>query len=265
MKQKHTYIANEENYYLKAQAKREIERDCDSREQTVRFLKDTIVKPISILEIGCGISDIFNFLPRNFQYYGIDPSEFAVKKLKEQNHDLNLSVGYAENLPFRDQQFGAVFSFQVLEHLFDPRQALQEMIRVIKPGGYVIVSAPNLECPWSMPNAVRHYPHFKKIVLMAQRFGDLFMRNFEILKFRMIKQNYTQWSGKFEKSDDDLTHLTSAYEVATFLKRNGCQFVFSREPKRGLGLKNFLKKIIRKMSILQYYDSGIYLIFQKTY
>ena len=100
---------------------------------------------------------------------------------------------------------------------------------------------------------------------MAQRFGDLFMRNFEILKFRMIKQNYTQWSGKFEKSDDDLTHLTSAYEVATFLKRNGCQFVFSREPKRGLGLKNFLKNIIRKMSILQYYDSGIYLIFQKTY
>lgn len=264
MKQKHTYIPNEETYYSKAQSKRGIKKDGDPRHKTVEFINENLKKQASVLEIGCGVSDIFYFLSPDINYFGVDPSQFSIKELENLNLNLRLSVGYAENIPFENNKFDAVFSFQVLEHLFDPRQSLLEMIRVVRSGGYIIVSAPNLECPWSMPNAVRHYSKIRTFVLMIERFVDLFLRNFGILKFRMIKQNYTQWSGKFEKSDDDLTHITSAYEVATFLKRNGCRQIYSREPKCDFGLKCIFKKVIRKIPVLQYYDSGMYLIFKKT-
>lgn len=260
----HTFISDEEFYYAKAQGKRKEKKEGPIN-QTIDFISEQFASRLArVLEIGCGITDIFMFLPERVSYYGIDPSEFSIKKLKDTRLNLNLAVGYAENLPFESNFFDVIFSFQVLEHLYDPKKALFEMVRVTKPEGFIIISAPNLECPWNMPNAVRHYSGIRKLTLMFKRFGDLFLRNFRVLRFRMIRQNYAQWSGKFEKSDDDLTYITSAYEVATFLRRGGCKEIYSKEFKYPRpSLKNKLKKVLRKIPVLRYYDSGMFLVFQK--
>ena len=47
--------------------------------------------------------------------------------------------GNAENLNFPDNEFDLVFSNSVLEHVKNPKKALQEMYRVIKPGGKLLV------------------------------------------------------------------------------------------------------------------------------
>lgn len=52
--------------------------------------------------------------------------------------------GIAEALPFSDNSFHAVFSLSVLEHVKDPYRAAREMIRVLKPGGFLHLEMPFL-------------------------------------------------------------------------------------------------------------------------
>jgi SAM-dependent methyltransferase len=52
--------------------------------------------------------------------------------------------GIAEALPFADNSFAAVVSLSVLEHVKDPQKAAKEMIRVLKPGGYIHLEVPFL-------------------------------------------------------------------------------------------------------------------------
>ena len=48
-----------------------------------------------------------------------------------------------ETLPYADGSFDTVFSNEVIEHVADDRLCLREMVRVIKPGGRIIIFCPN--------------------------------------------------------------------------------------------------------------------------
>jgi len=113
-----------------------------------------------MLEIGCGMADILPYLPNSVRYWGIDPTEECIQKLKTEKPGYNFLIGYAENLPFSNNSFDLIFSVQVLEHVLDPQRSLKEMVRVLRTGGYLIVIAPNFETPWSTIAAVRHLNFF---------------------------------------------------------------------------------------------------------
>ena len=61
-------------------------------------------------------------------------------------------VGVAESLPFLDESFDAVISLQVLEHVKDPFLSARELLRVLKPGGTLVVAVPFLQ-------PLHGYPH----------------------------------------------------------------------------------------------------------
>ena len=53
-------------------------------------------------------------------------------------------IGKAEQLPFADAQFDMVICTQVLEYVPEPRRAVREMYRVLKPGGFAVLSVPSV-------------------------------------------------------------------------------------------------------------------------
>lgn len=61
-------------------------------------------------------------------------------------------VGRAERLPFGDDEFDAVLSTQVFEHLEYPEKAASEISRVLKPGGFLLITVPQ----W---NELHEEPH----------------------------------------------------------------------------------------------------------
>ncbi len=73
-------------------------------------------------------------------------------------------IGFAEELPFADNSFDAVFSFAVLEHVKLPFRAAAEMSRVLKPGGTMAVCAAFLQPVHGYPH---HYFNMTRMGLQA--------------------------------------------------------------------------------------------------
>ncbi len=87
-----------------------------------------------VIDVGCGLQPYRKLLgPRVTEYVGVDrrgPLSYV---------DVE---GDALSLPFADASFDSLMSTQVLEHVLDPRLALVNMARVLKPGGRIVLTAP---------------------------------------------------------------------------------------------------------------------------
>jgi len=97
-----------------------------------------------ILEIGFGNGKFFNKLfskANNLHISGIDFSDIMLKEAREKNQaaiangKLQLEFGNSEELPFADNSFDKVFCINVVYFWDDPLKHLQEINRVLKPGG----------------------------------------------------------------------------------------------------------------------------------
>jgi SAM-dependent methyltransferase len=61
------------------------------------------------------------------------------------------AVGDVRDLPFRDASFDAIYSMGTIEHFDETEHAVEEMARVLKPGGRAIVGVPNRYDPFLRP------------------------------------------------------------------------------------------------------------------
>lgn len=69
-----------------------------------------------------------------------------------------------EHLPYPDGRFAVVAAADVLEHVLDEKIVLREMLRVIRPGGHLIIRSPDSEdlTPYTQPEAPYRYVHLRR-------------------------------------------------------------------------------------------------------
>lgn len=98
-------------------------------------------KGLKALDIGCGIGATVNYLQTEFgiEAFGIDPSEKLIK-LGKDKYDLSLTMGKGEFLPYGESYFDLVFTECSLSLMDNHRKTIGEVYRVLKPGGYFIIS-----------------------------------------------------------------------------------------------------------------------------
>ena len=105
-----------------------------------------------LLDLGCGQRPFEDMLLEHAgSYVGL---EYDRQRYRLTPPDI---WGSALDLPFRDASFDAVLASQVLEHVPEPAQLFQEVSRILKPGGHLILTAPHI---WGIHEVPHDYFRF---------------------------------------------------------------------------------------------------------
>lgn len=99
-------------------------------------------KSALVLDVGCGTGRwLRRGGRRGLSAVGIDQSLAMLRLARERETRSPLFVGEIQNLPFLDESFDCVSAITVIQHIpsAQQRQALEEMVRVLRPGGHLIL------------------------------------------------------------------------------------------------------------------------------
>ncbi len=99
-----------------------------------------------ILDVGCGIGTYLSALRAYTPFtFGV---EIEGKYAREAAAHSHIVQAMAEQLPFTDNCFDLVLSHEVIEHVADDRTCVMDMVRVLKPGGRLVLFCPNRLYPF---------------------------------------------------------------------------------------------------------------------
>ena len=111
----------------------------------------SFVENSRVLDIACGTGyGIAILKPRAKHVTGVDVDPVAAKEaMAECDDKAAVLLGNGLGLPFADDSFDTITSFETLEHLHERSRFLAELHRVLRPGGTLILSTPNAN--YTMP------------------------------------------------------------------------------------------------------------------
>lgn len=100
-----------------------------------------------IVDLGCGEGGLAElFVRAGVHVTGVEPAAYlrerAVARLQSLDPSSTAVDGVGEKMPLGDAEAGAVTVTEVLEHVADPAAVLEELHRVVRPGGVVCLSVP---------------------------------------------------------------------------------------------------------------------------
>lgn len=116
-------------------------------EHIVRYqaAKETVSGKV-VLDIASGTGYGTNILSQKAQkVFGVDVSKDAIEYAKKNYSGKNIEfiLGDASKIPLQTNQVDVVVSFETIEHIPNYKEFIKEVKRVLKPGGFLIVSTPN--------------------------------------------------------------------------------------------------------------------------
>ena len=143
--------------YNSYSGKEESQEAIISQTPVLEFIKTNLELKSCILDIGFGNGMLLRNL-RELGYqnlFGLDPSEDSVRNLE--NYGIECAQGTIYDCVSRlENSFDAVVMTAVLEHLLEPREAIEQVFTYLKDGGYFILSVPDYSMcytvQFSIPN-----------------------------------------------------------------------------------------------------------------
>lgn len=116
-----------------------------------------------LLDFGCG-SKPYRSLFQVDEYIGLDFENAGHPHLNEQ-----IDVFYdGKRIPFDDGHFDCIFTSEVFEHVFNLPEVLDELNRVLKPGGLILATCPFAICEHEVPNDFARYSSYGLRYLMNE-------------------------------------------------------------------------------------------------
>lgn len=181
-----------------------------------------LVRPQGIYaEFGCGSGQICNLVGSIARVHGFDVSTVVIREAMDRNAGENARyyVAEAQACPLPDGSMDGAYSFEVLEHLWNPVAALAEMARVVRPGGFILVSCPN----WFSLDL-----HLRK--RLPVRLVEIMLALARYAQDRLSRTDYINLEPDLDVSavypDCDMIASLIPCNVPGLMRRLGCRLVF---------------------------------------
>jgi SAM-dependent methyltransferase len=195
--------------------------------EIIKFISPIMEKPFKVLDIGIGPGIASLVLSKmGINVTGFDTwEEYAseynnrsgekndiINRLKDHGVEIRFH-NLSETLPFETDSFDVVLFLDVIEHLpGSPGPVLKEIYRLLKPGGYLIVTTPNMA---NLRNRVifsfgkSHYLGFKDSFSSAKYFGHNREYTFDEMVFMLRESGFTIFSSKLSNCWQIYTQIDS--------------------------------------------------------
>lgn len=96
---------------------------------------------VSLLDVGCGHGNLYPFVADFVATYaGVDVMRYEGFPIEHAFYEVNLDTGRVQ---LADASADLVVAVETIEHLENPRAFVRELVRLCKPGGWVIITTPN--------------------------------------------------------------------------------------------------------------------------
>lgn len=216
-----------------------------------------------VVDVGCGDGTPIRVLARRgMRTVGVD------LRLWDWPEGLNVLCGDGCRLPFGDGSFDGVGSMTVLEHLEEPEAFLAEIVRVAKPGGRIVIAAPN------MYGSILLHPGDS-----VTHTGGVprYARNFVLHLWKLLESTFAPARVRFERLAPDMTNIpekASDYDaicatdpavVRAILRRNGVRIIHqspSLEYEKGR-FARMVSRVIERVPFVRDLFGGIFIVGRK--
>lgn len=197
-----------------------------------------------ILENGCGVGMYLKQLAED--------AAFAVgleieldRAAKACGRGLSVVNGAGEELPFSASKFDLILSHEVLEHVTDDRRCLEEMVRLLKPGGRLVLFVPNRGYPFETHGIYLkgeyHFGNKFGVNYLPHRWRDKLAPHVRVYSGRDLQKLVAGLPVRLVEQ----TVIFGAYDniIARYKRLGGMLRSFlqwlEKTPLRGLGLSQF--------------------------
>lgn len=167
----------------------------------------------ALLDVGCGTGHFLKYLSndhKKWKLFGVEPSDL-LRKAAKRNSNINVKDGRLNSIPFADKYFDVITCYDVFEHDIELSKNINELNRVLKPGGLLFIQSPNYRSLmayivgkkwdwWCVPDHVVHFSYD-------------FLTNFINRNGFSILESYT-----YEDTADFLSNIKGVYARNYFTK-----------------------------------------------
>ncbi len=218
-----------------------------------------------VLDVACGSAANAYWLAERCRYFGADISQSGLRRASRPG--LRLACGDGDQLPFADESFDAVISTFALEHAVNPLRTLEELRRMVRPGGRIVLLGPSWDLPFWYPNSVQskaQKPLWRLTYTVRRLLGQVGGWLLGILPYQMVEDPdvfYTEFV-----NDADAVYVVWSYEVIRQMKRWSCRLVHWEVDDRLLGRNRVVQLLKRMMFLLppfRHAGSTVLMVFER--
>ena len=121
----------------------------DREKKALDFIAKVFRPGKSVIDVGCGSGLFMGLLKKRFpgiNVKGVDFSQTEVNEARKNGFEV-IQGNFEEGIKIKTNSFDIVYAGEIIEHLYNPDLCVEELNRILKKDGFLVLSTPNL-CAW---------------------------------------------------------------------------------------------------------------------
>lgn len=179
------------------------------------------IKGGRFLDVGCSNGDLLWFAQKaSFDVWGVELNKRTADIAKK--NGISVFNGFLEDAPFEDNFFDCIYLGDLIEHVNDPSKLLLHCKKILRSGGLIIISTPNLDCFWAQ-TTWKLYKFFSipwSSITPPHHLFQFSVKNLDMLAHNVDLKKISMWFERPPRLLYELgaTHLVKKYKYSRKIK-----------------------------------------------